>query len=117
MTDYSDDNSECEEPRLRFPVNCPLCAHSALSELPLSMIAYALITGSSIQLHAKCHDVYWDASQIEVEQIREYLVPRYSLAFTKKFNRSMRFDTLDDTSIRTNCRARPDFHSRNFDER
>jgi len=62
-----------KEPGVRFPVNCPLCAHWSLSELPVGVIAEALITGSSIRLHAECHDVYWDASEIEVEQIREYL--------------------------------------------
>ena len=28
---------------------------------------------SSIRLHAGCHDIYWDASELEVEQIRSYL--------------------------------------------
>ncbi len=29
--------------------------------------------GSSIRLHASCHDVYWDATELETEQIRGYL--------------------------------------------
>jgi hypothetical protein len=29
--------------------------------------------GSSIRLHANCHDVHWDATELEIEQIREYL--------------------------------------------
>jgi hypothetical protein len=31
------------------------------------------MVGSSIRLHAGCHDVYWDASELEAEQIRSYL--------------------------------------------
>jgi hypothetical protein len=41
--------------------------------LPVAQIAEALIMGSSIRLHADCHDVYWDATELEIEQIREYL--------------------------------------------
>ncbi len=44
-----------------------------LTELPVAQIAEALIMGSSIRLHAGCHDVYWDATELEIEQIREYL--------------------------------------------
>jgi len=62
-----------KEPRVRFPVSCPICARALLTELPVALIAEALIMGSSIRLHASCHDVYWDATELEVEQIREYL--------------------------------------------
>jgi hypothetical protein len=41
--------------------------------LPVALIAEALIVRSSIRLHAGCHDVYWDATELQVEQIREYL--------------------------------------------
>jgi hypothetical protein len=44
-----------------------------LTELPVAVIAEALIMGSSIRLNASCHDVSWDATELEVEQIREYL--------------------------------------------
>ena len=62
-----------KEPGVRFPVTCPICARALLTELSVALIAEALITGSSIRLHASCHDVYWDATELEVEQIREYL--------------------------------------------
>jgi len=62
-----------KEPGVRFPVTCPMCARALLTELPVALIAEALIMGSSIRLHASCHDVYWDATELEVEQIREYL--------------------------------------------
>jgi hypothetical protein len=66
-------DDEWKEPGIRFPVTCPLCARALLTELPVGVIAGALIVGSSIRLHASCHDVYWDATELEVEQIREYL--------------------------------------------
>ena len=61
------------EPGIRFPVTCPICARALLTELPVALIAEALLVRSSIQLHAACHDVYWDAAESEVEQIRSYL--------------------------------------------
>jgi hypothetical protein len=66
-------NGGWKEPGVRFPVTCPLCAQTLLMELPVALIAEALLVGSPIRLHAGCHDVYWDAGELEVEQIREYL--------------------------------------------
>lgn len=54
-------------------MTCPICAQALLTELPVAVIAEALIMGSSIRLNASCHDVSWDATELEVEQIREYL--------------------------------------------
>ena len=62
-----------KEPVVRFPVTCPICARALLTELPVAVIAEALIEGSPIRLYASCHDVYWDATELEIEQIREYL--------------------------------------------
>ncbi len=73
MRHNNEGNGEWKEPGVRFPVSCPVCGHILLAELPVSMIAEGLITGSSIQLYTECHDVHWDATDIEVEQIREYL--------------------------------------------
>jgi hypothetical protein len=58
---------------VRFPINCPICARSSLTELPLVTIAEALVAGLPIRLQASCHDVSWDATGLEVEQIRKYL--------------------------------------------
>ena len=60
------------ESEVRFPVNCPLCARELLTKLPAAEVAQALTAGSAIRLRAACHDIYWDASALEVEQIREY---------------------------------------------
>jgi hypothetical protein len=62
-----------QEVKLRFPVNCPVCDQALLIAMPVGLVAEALIAGSPIRLHASCHDVYWDATQLEIEQIRQYL--------------------------------------------
>lgn len=62
-----------QELTIRFPVSCPVCAQPSLTEMPVGQIAEALIAGLPIRLHTNYHDVYWDATQVEIEQIREYL--------------------------------------------
>jgi hypothetical protein len=63
-----------QEPTLRFAVTCPDCGVVSLSELPIAVIANALLTGKSIRLHASCHEeVYWTATYIEREQLRKTL--------------------------------------------
>ena len=71
------------EPILRFPVTCPDCALESLSEMPIALIANALLTGKDIRLYANCHDLYWTATFAEREQLRQSLallkVETYSL--------------------------------------
>jgi hypothetical protein len=62
-----------KEPGLRLPVTCPLCARELLCELPIAGVARALAVGSTIRLHASCHDVWWDATAVETVQVRQYL--------------------------------------------
>jgi hypothetical protein len=61
------------EPAIRFPVVCPECALESPFQLPIAVIAQALLTGKSIRLHASCHDQYWNATFIEREQLRKTL--------------------------------------------
>lgn len=61
------------ETRVRFPVTCPMCEAESLTSLTISEVALAIINNRSVQLHAICHGVTWDASDIEMQQIREYL--------------------------------------------
>jgi hypothetical protein len=61
------------EPSVRFPVMCPECGREVLSALPVGLVAGALIRGRGIRFHSPCHDLYWDASPIEIEQLREYM--------------------------------------------
>jgi hypothetical protein len=62
-----------DETTVRFPVTCPKCGTERLSEFPADLVSDALARGADICLVATCHDVIWDASALEVEQIREYL--------------------------------------------
>jgi hypothetical protein len=61
------------EPTLRFPVTCPACALESLSEMPIAVIANALLTGKGIRLHSKCHDHYWTATFVERAELRKSL--------------------------------------------
>jgi hypothetical protein len=58
---------------VRFPVSCPACAEESLSQLPLITIANALRNGERLHLSAECHHRTWEASELEMAQIREYL--------------------------------------------
>jgi hypothetical protein len=62
-----------QEPGLIFPVTCPECALESPFELPIALIANALLTGKGIRLHARCHDQYWTATFVEREQLRKTL--------------------------------------------
>ena len=61
------------ESTIRFPITCPKCGTERLTEFPADVVEDALVRGSDICLVATCHDVIWDASALELEQIREYL--------------------------------------------
>jgi len=61
------------EPTVRFPVACPKCGTERLTELPVDVVADALQKGSDICLVAICHDVIWNATELELEQIHQYL--------------------------------------------
>jgi hypothetical protein len=58
---------------LRFPVVCPSCGNETLFSAPLRTIAEALSAGAQIALRADCCGMLqWFASELEIEQIREY---------------------------------------------
>jgi hypothetical protein len=62
------------EPTIRFPVVCPKCGRERLTEYPINEVVYALNWGFDITLVATCHDVIWTATELELEQIHEYLL-------------------------------------------
>jgi hypothetical protein len=62
------------EPEVLVPVTCPQCGNEALQRLAVSVVAEALIARQRLRLQPVCHCVEWDATQLELEQIREYLV-------------------------------------------
>ena len=59
---------------IRFPVVCPQCGREKLTEFPISEVADSLNRGLDISLVATCHDVIWTATELELEQIHEYLL-------------------------------------------
>jgi hypothetical protein len=61
------------EPILAIPVTCPHCALESLAEMPIALIANALLIGKAIRLYSKCHDHYWTATFAEREQLRKSL--------------------------------------------
>jgi hypothetical protein len=58
---------------ITFPVKCPLCGREHLIELPIAEVADALLRDEDVYLSASCCGVVCTASEIECEQIREYL--------------------------------------------
>jgi hypothetical protein len=61
------------EPTLKFPVTCPHCALQAATQMPIAVIANALLTGRAIRLYSVCHDQYWTATFTEREELRKSL--------------------------------------------
>jgi hypothetical protein len=61
------------DPPMRIPVTCPECALESLFELSIAAVASALLTGKTIRLHAGCHDIYWTATFVERERLRQTL--------------------------------------------
>ena len=61
------------EPTLKFSVTCPDCALESISEMPIAVIANALLIGKAIRLHSFCHDQYWTATFAERERLRKSL--------------------------------------------
>jgi hypothetical protein len=61
------------EPTLKISVTCPHCALESLAEVPIALVANALLIGKAIRLYSKCHDHYWTATFTEREQLRKSL--------------------------------------------
>lgn len=60
------------EAQVHFPVTCPICSEQTLTAFRISVVAEALATGD-IRLYASCHLASWDASDEELDGIRECL--------------------------------------------
>jgi hypothetical protein len=61
------------DPSMRIPVTCPECALESLSKLSIAAVASALLTGKTVRLYAGCHDIYWTATFVERERLRQTL--------------------------------------------
>jgi hypothetical protein len=60
------------EPTIRVPLRCPSCAQEQLNTLSTASAAAALLNGECIRLACRCR-AEWLATDIEREQIRQYL--------------------------------------------
>jgi hypothetical protein len=65
------------EPEILVTVRCPICLRESLTGFRISVIADAIQSGD-IRLYANCHIAGWDASAVEMEQIREFLDATWS---------------------------------------
>jgi hypothetical protein len=61
------------ESLIRFPITCPRCGNESLTEFPAVVVTIATAEWHSMRLYAPCHKVFWDASELELEQIGAYL--------------------------------------------
>jgi hypothetical protein len=66
------ENGTVPEPEIELPVNCPCCGQQSLSDFRVTVVAEALQT-NQMRLYAKCHITGWEASQAELERIRDHL--------------------------------------------
>jgi hypothetical protein len=58
---------------LHFPIVCPACGRETLITASAQVIAEALSAGTHIALRTGCCSLLeWYASELEIEQIREY---------------------------------------------
>jgi hypothetical protein len=62
------------EAMIQLAVRCPKCGAPSRVRHSISYVAETLILSNPIRLHAPCHDVWWDASFLEREQIRHCLI-------------------------------------------
>ena len=62
------------DPVVRFPVVCPRCGSEKLTEFPVNDVAYVLSRGLDFSLVATCHETIWTATELELEQIHQYLL-------------------------------------------
>jgi hypothetical protein len=60
------------EPTIKVPVCCPVCAQEHLSALSTATVAGALLNGDCIRLACRCR-ARWVATDVERAQIRQYL--------------------------------------------
>jgi hypothetical protein len=62
-----------EQSYIRFPITCPRCGKESLTRFRAVIVTISLVEWHTMRLYAPCHEVFWDASDLELEQIRAYL--------------------------------------------
>ena len=58
---------------VRFPVRCPVCGNEVLAVFQIADVIGALINGRKIRFYAICHDAAWEATDVEMRRLREYV--------------------------------------------
>ena len=64
------------EPTIKVPVCCPVCAQEQLCALSTAAAAAGLLNGDCIRLACRCN-AQWVATDVERAQIRQYLQVLY----------------------------------------
>lgn len=82
------------EPEIALPVKCPICSRELLAGFRISVVADALKSGD-IRLYASCHLASWDASEAELDQIREFLDTTWGENL-REACRELSLDSVDD---------------------
>jgi hypothetical protein len=59
--------------QLRVPIACPTCGSESVAELPLIATVEALQGSCPVFLTAACHGIVWTATDIEREQLLQYV--------------------------------------------
>jgi hypothetical protein len=59
-------------PVLKIPTVCPKCGVEGLVSLPVDRVAAGLMRGK-LELRGACRHPSWEASEVEREQIRQYM--------------------------------------------
>jgi len=60
-------------PMVRVPIKCPVCGEERLTDFRVIDVADALLCGRQIRLFTLCHNQNWRATDVELQQIHEYL--------------------------------------------
>lgn len=56
-----------------MPIRCPDCGEEWLEGFSVALVADALMSGIRLRMRSRCHSKEWDASLVEMEQLRQYL--------------------------------------------
>jgi hypothetical protein len=59
--------------QLRVPIVCPTCGRESIAELPLLATFEALEQSCPVLLNSSCHGLVWPATEVEREQLQQYV--------------------------------------------
>jgi hypothetical protein len=57
---------------IRFPTVCPACQKESVTERSQSLVDEVLQGCVALSLYAACHNIWWQASVGELEQLAQY---------------------------------------------